>query len=1085
MRGSGQSLYVCLSTSLSPQDIAPAVRSPLTLVLFSLMVASSAQQNNHWFLGHFASVDFTGGTATPTTGALETLEGTATISDQGGNLLFYTEGSTIWDRDNNVMPNGGGLLGGSSSTQAALIVPKPGACGIYYVFTTQDHMQNGDFRYSVVDMCLNNGYGDVIAGQKNIMISTPCSEKLTAVPNTNGTDYWIIAHELGGDAFLAYSLTPTGLDPVPVTSAVGSNHASNCMIGPLKASHDGTKLVCSKTFCTDTEMFDFDASTGVVSNEVDLATLYDLPNGVYGVEFSPNDQLLYISTTWAVNRLYQIDLIGQQALQIATGPGGGYYFGALQLAPDGRIYMARKDEAFLDLVEDPDVVGTGCGYLEQGLILAGGTTSDIGMPCMIPATILEAEPGTFTFDLGPDTSLCNGAIPLTPPNTCDDFFLWQDGSTANTFTITAPGTYWVQISNSCGIGADTIVVGNSGGLVTDLGPDTSLCDGGSVVLTAPTGADSVLWQDGSTQNELLVSVPGTYSVQVFVGGCTGIDTVAVTIAPLPVSAFSFSLDPCSGIASFTNTSTDADSYWWEFGDTGTSPESEPEHIYTDAGTYSVTLTATSSCGQHQSVQDVDIPEVGLLTMTGPDSLCGGATGTFVAALTGTEPNAITWSNGTADTMVVAYDPPASGWLSVSVLGNNGCQFSDSLFVTDLPLPEAAFTWASDACGITVQFTDQSSYATELSWDLGNGDQASGSSPSASYNTPGPFLVVLTATNACGGDTASQEVELEQEGQLTLSGPATLCNGATGQYEIDLSGTDAVSITWSTGLVDEPEIDLVVDGDTTLSVQVTGANGCLYIDGMEIQALSDPVAEFSWTQQPCDPTIMFTDASQDAEELSWDLGNGTTSTLTEPSATYPSPGEYIVELVALSNCGSDTVVVTVTLDEPGSLLLSGPSVICNEEPVTISASITTGPIASITWSTGDTAQVISLSVTDDLSLMAEAIGEDGCTYSAELALQVIGLDGEATAYVPNVFTPNGDGLNELFGPVLTDADGFVELLIFNRWGEEIYRTSSLLQPWNGRISGEPVPDGTYVYIVRWKDHCTGARKEEHGHVTLLC
>ena len=240
------------------------VRTASTLLLLSLLTASSAQQNNHWFLGHFASVDFTGGTATPATGALETLEGTATISDQGGNLLFYTEGSTIWDRNDNVMPNGSGLLGGASSTQAALIVPKPGSCGIYYVFTTQDHLQIGDFRYSVVDMCLNNGFGDVVASQKNIMISTPCSEKLTAVPNTNGTDYWIIAHELGSNAFLAYSLTPTGLDPVAVVSPVGSNHASNCMIGPLKASHDGTKLVCSKTFCVNTEMFDFDASTGMV-----------------------------------------------------------------------------------------------------------------------------------------------------------------------------------------------------------------------------------------------------------------------------------------------------------------------------------------------------------------------------------------------------------------------------------------------------------------------------------------------------------------------------------------------------------------------------------------------------------------------------------------------------------------------------------------------------------------------------------------------------------------------------------------------------------------------------------------------------
>ncbi len=1060
------------------------VRILATLILVSLLSASRAQQNNHWFLGHYASVDFNGGTAIATSGALETLEGTAAISDQGGNLLFYTEGSTIWDRDNNVMPNGSGLLGGSSSTQAALIVPKPGACGIYYVFTTQDHLQNGDFRYSVVDMCLNNGFGDVIAGEKNIMISTPCSEKLTAVPNTNGTDYWIITHELPGDAFLAFSLTPTGFNPVPVISSVGSNHASNCMIGPLKASHDGTKLVCSKTFCTNTEMFDFDASSGLVSNAVDLSNEYGLPNGVYGVEFSPNDQLLYISTTWAVNRLYQIDLANNTLLEIIDGPGGGYFFGALQLAPDGRIYLARKDEQFLDVVEFPDLPGMACSYLPEGLALAPGTTSDVGMPCMIPATILQAEPGIFAFDLGPDTSFCNGSYLLTPPNTCDDFFLWQNGSTANTFIVDAPGTYWVQISNSCGIGADTLVVTNSGQSLVDLLPDTSFCTGGSIVLTLPPGADSVLWQDGSTLDEYTVSQQGTYSVQIFDGGCVGTDSITVSIAPLPVSAFVASVDPCSGIVSFTNTSTDADSNFWDLGDTSSSSESDPQHLYSGAGTYSVTLTAQNACGQDQTIQDLDIPETSVLSVAGPDSICDGATGTFVAELTGTLPNTINWSDGSMGSMTVEYEPPSSVWLSVSVLGENGCQYSDSLLITALPGPSAEFMWTSSLCGTVVQFSDQSSYATDLSWDLGNGTQASGTSPSGTYDPPGPFLVVLTALNSCGSDTASQVIDLAQTGQLELNGPTALCAGDTGLYFVALSGTAPVNIVWSTGLLDVTQFSLTVNGDTNLSVQVTGDNGCLYSDTVIIDASPLPIADLSWSQDACDSTIIFMNGSQNAEVLQWDLGNGSTSAAFNPTGTYPAPGDYDVVLIAFNACGSDTTALTVTLPPIGSLLLNGPTSICNEEPVTISASIATTSIESITWSTGDTSLAVVMTFTGDVVVSAQAIGLDGCTYTAELPVHVIGMDGEAAAYVPNVFTPNGDGLNETFAPVLSDPASFVELLIFNRWGQEIFATFSIAQPWNGRIHGEPVPDGTYLYIVRWKDYCTGVKKEENGLVTLL-
>lgn len=117
-------------------------------------------------------------------------------------------------------------------------------------------------------------------------------------------------------------------------------------------------------------------------------------------------------------------------------------------------------------------------------------------------------------------------------------------------------------------------------------------------------------------------------------------------------------------------------------------------------------------------------------------------------------------------------------------------------------------------------------------------------------------------------------------------------------------------------------------------------------------------------------------------------------------------------------------------------------------------------------------------------MPDRSGEDGCEYEAALSVHLIGTGGAAAAYVPNVFSPNGDGVNETFLPVLSDPESFHEMLIFNRWGQEIYATSTVLQPWNGRVDGEPVPDGTYVHIVRWKDRCSGVNKEEHGHVTLL-
>lgn len=506
------------------------------ILLFSV-VLTVGQQNDNWFLGHFAKMEFGSGTALAASGPLEALEGTASISDANGAVLFYTEGTTVWDRNDNVMPNGSGLLGGSSSTQAALIVPKPGACGIYYVFTTEDHFGNGDFRYSVVDMCLNSGMGDVVPGQKNILVATSCSEKITAVPHDNGTDYWVITHELGGNAFHAFRLTPNGLLPNPVTTAIGSSHASNCMIGPLKASHDGEHLVCEATFCNICEMFDFDASTGIVSNAINLVSQYGLPGGFYGVEFSPSDNVLYLATTWINCRLYQIDLLTSTLLQLQS-INGNYQLGALQLAPDGRIYMARTNQPFLDVINDPDVSGAGCNYLPAGFALAPGTTSDVGMPCMIPATIMQPAPTTLAVDLGNDTTYC-GASPfvVSAPQPCGATYMWQDGTTQSTMSVNAPGIYWVEVTAVCGSGVDSLVVDSA--LAVAL-PPVSGCAWTPLDIVAQVNGFPTTWSwdfgDGSTSTstggqEHTYFNEGLYAVTVVVGDSSGncTDTAQVSV----------------------------------------------------------------------------------------------------------------------------------------------------------------------------------------------------------------------------------------------------------------------------------------------------------------------------------------------------------------------------------------------------------------------------------------------------------------------------------------------------------------------------------------------------------------------------
>ena len=164
--------------------------SRLLIIIGCISLQALAQkEGNIWYFGSYAGLDFNSGSPVPlTNGALNTAEGCATISDANGNLLFYTDGSTIWNKNHVTMPNGTGLLGNSTSTQAGLIIKQPGSANLYYVFSIFT-----DFAYSIVDMNLQSGNGDVVAGSKNIVIAGGVnSEKQCATKHANGTDVWKI-----------------------------------------------------------------------------------------------------------------------------------------------------------------------------------------------------------------------------------------------------------------------------------------------------------------------------------------------------------------------------------------------------------------------------------------------------------------------------------------------------------------------------------------------------------------------------------------------------------------------------------------------------------------------------------------------------------------------------------------------------------------------------------------------------------------------------------------------------------------------------------------------------------------------------
>ncbi|WP_277926297.1 T9SS type B sorting domain-containing protein [Aestuariivivens sediminicola] len=447
------------------------------------------KESANWYFGEFAGLNFNNGDPVPLLdGKLATSEGCATISDSNGNLLFYTNGVTVWDRRHEVMPNGTGLLGHSSSTESALIVPKPGSSTRYYIFTidkpsyylTEDEPIDG-VNYSEVDMELNGGYGAVVGTTKNVHLVTydqsipiqneyKSSEKITAILHGNGSAVWVITHFV--NKFYAFRVEADGVNHTPVITEtsfflnpiINAEGANISAIGYLKISPNGEKIAIAHSSTSlgsprsgtkrsgKVMLYDFNNQTGVVSNQEEIF----FGSYPYGVEFSTNSKLLYItdndfnsSDIFVHSHLYQFDLEANDIYEsreiLSTTQNVA---GALQLAINGKIYRAGYHVSGagerISVINKPNVKGSGCDYSENSVSL-GGRQATLGLPPFIQSLFLP----TFDYE-----NTCFGDETVFKITSEDPFdsVLWDfgDGETstevAPRHTYTQPGDYMVTLS---------------------------------------------------------------------------------------------------------------------------------------------------------------------------------------------------------------------------------------------------------------------------------------------------------------------------------------------------------------------------------------------------------------------------------------------------------------------------------------------------------------------------------------------------------------------------------------------------------------------------------------------------------------
>lgn len=616
---------------------------PMVLTFFISFLVKGQGEANNWYFGENAGLTFNGGApAALIDGNLNTIEGCATISDAAGNLKFYTDGRTVYNRNHMTMPNGSGLQGNSSSSQSGLIVPHPGNPDLYYIFTLQSLAAPGGLRYSVVDITLDGGLGDVTA-EKNVLLHDPTSEKITAVSHENGTDVWVISHKYNSDEFEVYLITATGINTTPVTSAVGFNlTVLTDTIGCMKASPDGTKIGVVYSDSEVLELLEFDPATGIISNPISINSFGTNASGfaseIYGIEFSPRSTYMYV--TESVDGVYQFDVtnysgaainasktfLGKVSSTSSTGANR-----ALQLASDGRIYMAVDGATSLAAIDNPDNTPVPASFIPNAVSL-NGRISRSGLPPFIQSY----------FDIGfLVEQVCEGDTTQFTANLSQPYtsILWDfgDGSTSTGenpgHIYAAAGSYDVVLtvvaaSGQTFVEQQRITIYEQP--VAQMIPVIELCDSdvngveqvnlrdydNAIRGSLPPLGYTVNYYDSTTNlnagiaisnpNSFTVDATTTVIAQISVldsPGCSDTTTFSFDIITAPVVALDAVYNICDLQPLLLNLPTGFDSYQWSNGDTTSTT------TITAPGTYSVTVGTIVNGILCTTTADFDVQQV--------------------------------------------------------------------------------------------------------------------------------------------------------------------------------------------------------------------------------------------------------------------------------------------------------------------------------------------------------------------------------------------------------------------------------------------------------------------------------------------
>ncbi len=445
--------------------------------------------NSVWAFQKKTGLDFRNGAPIPISSAITSGtiadEGAASVCDPNtGQLLFYSNGTNVWNKNGAIMPNGTGLLSGYSTAQGVCIVPVINEPGRYYVFSlygasnpTYPVMNTSSgfasLSYSIVDMSLDGGSGDIVPAQKNIKLSSDSlSEAMIAIPGNN-CDIWLVVHKLIDPVFLAFHITASGIDTIPVISETGAAikgkgsflnpyaYKISCMaVSPDRSrigitSAPGIFLGPPPTELCGALVCKFNSQDGKVSDAIKITESI-----VYGVAFSPDNTRIYLGGAG----LPQFDISNHDSLAIVNSRvniAGSSLDTYLRLYRDTLYCMENTPGTnppqlpAIHIIAQPNKAGLACDYKPRAILFNTDTTAQPHLS--LPNEVVFPMPGETFHSLLLDTLVCVNQIRLQAPDEHIEY-TWEDGTRDQGRTVTVPGKYWVWSKGSCHDRIDTFVI---------------------------------------------------------------------------------------------------------------------------------------------------------------------------------------------------------------------------------------------------------------------------------------------------------------------------------------------------------------------------------------------------------------------------------------------------------------------------------------------------------------------------------------------------------------------------------------------------------------------------------------------------